>query len=259
MKPNQNRKSNAPDIQGILLVDKPIDWTSHDVVNFIRRRFRIKKVGHGGTLDPIATGVLVLFLGSATKRVKFYEQDSKEYIATMALGCETFSNDGTGEVTAMHAQRYIPFDELQAVFGEFIGDIMQEPPQVSAVKMNGKRLYKLALEGKDVQPQPRPRTIYSLEILHYHFPYVMFKMVCSKGTYVRKLCSDIGNRLGCGAYMSSLIRVCSGSFTLADATSIPHLKQMERPDLGNYLISSYGQADNSRWQPHNDSENRMAL
>ncbi|MDX9701717.1 MAG: tRNA pseudouridine(55) synthase TruB [Candidatus Auribacterota bacterium] len=226
-----------PAVQGILLVDKPIDWTSHDVVNFIRRRFNIKKAGHGGTLDPIATGLLVLFVGQATRYVQSFEHDDKEYIATMAFGCETFSNDGTGEVISKHSLEYIPLAEIHKVFAEFVGDIMQAPPQVSAVKINGKRLYKLALNGQTVTAEPRPRTIHALEILHYSFPYVMFKMVCSKGTYVRKLCSDIGARLGCGGYMSSLIRTRSGDFGLGGAVTIEQLRSIGRDDLKSYLIS----------------------
>ncbi len=225
-----------PEVQGLLLVDKPLEWTSHDVVNFVRRRFRVKKVGHGGTLDPIATGLLVLFIGQATKQVKNFEHDDKEYIATMAFGCDTFSNDGTGEVLKRYPLDYISLKTLQETFNGFIGDIMQAPPQVSAVKVDGQRLYKMARQGQSVEPEPRLRTIHELQILHYSFPYIIFRMACSKGTYVRKLCADIGAKLGCGAYMSSLIRTRSGSFNLRDAVTIDQLRETDRKDFKNYLI-----------------------
>jgi len=223
-------------MDGILVVDKPIDWTSHDVVNFIRRRLRIKKVGHGGTLDPIATGILVLFLGRATKTVKSYENDDKEYLAVMALGCDTFSNDGTGKILHKEPLEYIPFKKISAVFGKFIGEIYQVPPMVSAVKVDGNRLYKMALKGKNIEVAPRRREILKLEILHYHYPYVMFRMVCSKGTYVRKLCADIGAELGCGAYMSSLVRLRSGRFDFFNAVSMTDLKRMSLDEIRDQMV-----------------------
>ncbi|MEW6536351.1 MAG: tRNA pseudouridine(55) synthase TruB [Candidatus Auribacterota bacterium] len=224
-------------MNGILLVDKPLEWTSHDVVNFIRRRFRIKKVGHAGTLDPIATGLLVLFLGQSTKSIKDYENDDKEYLAVMGLGCKTFSDDGTGEVITHSIPAYIPESRIREVFSSFVGTIEQVPPHVSAIKVNGKRSYKMALAGEIAELQPRTRTIYSLEILHYNFPYIIFSMACSRGTYVRKLCSDIGVKLNCSGYMSNLIRVRSGKFTLSDAVSIASLKSINRDDFSNFVIN----------------------
>ncbi len=218
-------------MNGILLVDKPIDWTSHDVVDFIRKKFKIKKVGHGGTLDPIAMGLLVVFLGSATKSVKIFENDSKEYIAVMGLGYETFTNDGTGKIIHRKNPEYIPKKIIEDTFSQFIGKIEQIPPSVSAIKHNGKRLYKLAFKGEEVSPTPRPREIFSIDILHYDFPYIMFRMRCSKGTYVRKLCSDIGLKLGCFGYMSSLIRTNSGCFDLSNAFTIPFLRNINTCEL----------------------------
>ena len=222
-------------MDGILLIDKPIEWTSHDVVNFVRRRFRIKKVGHGGTLDPIATGVLVLFLGKTTKLVQTYTNDDKEYIATMALGIDTFTNDGSGEVLSKTPYNYIPFDKLKEAFSKFEGEIEQVPPKISAIKLKGQRLYNLTRDGKEVEIEPRTRVIHKLEILYYSYPYVMFRIVCSKGTYVRKICSDIGHELGCGAYMSNLIRTRSGRFSLSQTVTIPFLRAMPDEDLPNYM------------------------
>ncbi len=223
-------------MNGILVVDKPIGWTSHDVVNFVRKRFGIKKVGHGGTLDPIATGILVLFLGRATKTVKCYENDDKEYLAVMALGVDTFSNDGTGKILSKEPLKYIPFEKIKAVFSKFVGEIYQVPPMVSAIKVDGKRLYKMALKGKTVDVSPRKREIMKLEILHYHYPYVMFRMACSKGTYVRKLCADIGSELGCGAYMSSLVRLKSGRFDFNGALTITDLRTMTPDEIRERMV-----------------------
>lgn len=233
---NKQILSSDRSLNGILLIDKPVEWTSHDIVNFIRKRFNIKKVGHGGTLDPIATGLLVVFLGQGTKIVKQFEQDDKEYMAVMGLGCETFSNDGTGTVLNKKDVSYIPLDRISDAFSRFLGRIEQKPPQVSAVKVKGQRLYKLAYTGKPVDPEPRSREIFSLEILHYHFPYIIFRMVCSKGTYVRKLCADIGELLGCGGYMSSLIRLRSGKFHLKDTLSIETLKQISKDGLCTHMV-----------------------
>lgn len=223
-------------MNGILLVDKPMQWTSHDVVNFIRKRFKIKKVGHGGTLDPIATGLLVLFLGSATKTAQMYNEDHKEYLAVMALGCETVSLDGTAEVTKHAIPPYIPYNDLSATFSSFTGTIWQKPPLVSAVKHQGKRLYKRVLKGETPDPEPRKRTIFSLNIRHYNFPYVVFNMTCSRGTYVRKLCADIGTQLQCGAFMSSLVRLRSGEFTLSSAVNIDQLKSIRRDEIEKFII-----------------------
>lgn len=223
-------------MDGILVVDKPIDWTSHDVVNFVRKRLRIKKVGHGGTLDPIATGILVLFLGRATKTVKCYENDDKEYLSVMALGYDTFSNDGTGKIMHKKPLKYIPFEKISDTFAKFVGEIYQVPPMVSAIKVNGNRLYKMAFKGKTVEVAPRRREILKLEILHYHYPYVMFRMTCSKGTYVRKLCADIGAELGCGAYMSSLVRLRSGRFDFFNAVSMTDLKSMSPDETEDRMV-----------------------
>ncbi|MCD6459915.1 tRNA pseudouridine(55) synthase TruB [bacterium] len=222
-------------MDGILLIDKPIEWTSHDVVNFIRRRFRIKKVGHGGTLDPIASGLLVLFLGKTTKLAQTYSNEDKEYIAVMALGADTFTNDGTGEVLAKSDYKYISLGDIKKGFSKFEGEIEQIPPKISAVKLQGKRLYDLNRNGQDVEVKPRRRVVHNLQILHYSYPFVMFRIICSKGTYVRKICSDIGLELGCYAYMSNLIRTRSGRFSLSQSVTIPFLRTMPDEELPNYI------------------------
>lgn len=223
-------------MNGILLVDKPIGWTSHDVVDFIRKKFKINKAGHGGTLDPIAMGLLVVFLGSATKSAKLFENDPKEYVSVMGLGYETFTNDGTGKIIDSRKMEYIPKDLIIDTFSRFTGKIEQAPPLVSAIKHKGKRLYKLAMAGKEIDPSPRIREIFCLDILHYHFPYIMFRIECSKGTYVRKLCSDIGIKMGCYGYMSSLIRTKSGDFNLSNALTIPILRKLNSEELKKYII-----------------------
>ena len=245
-------------MNGILLVDKPIEWTSHDVVNFIRRRFKIKKVGHGGTLDPIATGVLVLFLGKTTKLVQSYINDDKEYIATMALGTDTFTNDGTGEILSKTGYEYIVFDKLKKAFSNFEGEIQQVPPKISAIKLNGQRLYNLTRGGKEVSVEPRTRVIHNLEILYYSYPFVMFRIVCSKGTYVRKICSDIGHELGCGAYMSNLIRTRSGRFSLSQTVTIPFLRTMPDEELPKYMQVTWPTLSNNA-EPNQTRRKKWAL
>lgn len=224
-------------MNGILLVDKPIEWTSHDVVNFLRLRLKIKKIGHAGTLDPIATGLLVHFLGASTKKIRFYEDDAKEYLAVMALGYDTFTHDGTGTITRHTPVAPISRKVITGVFESFLGTIQQTPPLISAVKQKGVRSYKLAKQGISIDLEPRERYIHHLSILSYDFPLICFKILCSKGTYVRKLCSDIGDALGCSAYLSSLMRTASGMFHLRNALSISELRRMSREEIFSHVIT----------------------
>lgn len=205
---------------GILIIDKPKDWTSMDVCAKLRGIYREKRVGHGGTLDPMATGVLPVFLGRATRAVEFAVQSKKEYIAGIKLGVVTNTQDTAGEVVEI---RPVDVDErdLRAVLPQFTGDILQIPPMYSAIKVNGQKLYELARRGKEVERPPRPVTIYALELIGQQGAGVFtLRVVCSKGTYVRTLCHEIGQALGCGGCMCALRRVSAAGFALEEAVDL---------------------------------------
>jgi tRNA pseudouridine55 synthase len=214
---------------GLILVDKPQDWTSHDVVNFVRRRFAIRKVGHCGTLDPIATGLLVLLLGRATRLSARLLSQDKVYTGVLRLGVETDSLDRAGEVTATADPDGITLEAVRAAATHFVGAIMQIPPMVSALKRDGQRLYKLARRGQEVEREPRPVRIHRFDIDAVELPLVHFTVHCSKGTYIRSLCADLGRELGCGAHLHDLRRQRSGSFRLEDAYTIETIKTWDRP------------------------------
>jgi tRNA pseudouridine55 synthase len=221
---------------GILLVDKPIEWTSHDAVNLIRRRFNVKKVGHCGTLDPAATGLLVIVLGRATKLSQKLSSDDKTYEATMLIGKETDSQDLDGTVTAESDWSYITEQQIRKVCECFVGEQYQIPPMVSAKKVGGKRLYKLAREGKEIEREPVKINIKNLEITKINLPYVKFTVSCSKGTYIRTLCYDIGKQLGCGAVLAGLRRTQCGMFSIEDSTTVEEIKEWEQENLANKLL-----------------------
>ena len=202
---------------GIIIIDKPQGWTSMDVCAKLRGMFHEKRVGHAGTLDPMATGVLPVFIGRATRAVEFAAGSDKEYIAGLKLGVVTNTQDTTGEVLEQRpvaAER----EDVVRVLSQFTGLIEQLPPMYSAIKINGKKLYELARKGQEVERKPRPVTIHALEILDQapaQETDYLIRVACSKGTYVRTLCHDIGQALGCGGCMSSLQRVKAAGFTLA--------------------------------------------
>ena len=206
---------------GILIVDKPAGWTSMDVCAKLRGMFHEKRVGHAGTLDPMATGVLPVFLGRATRAVEFAAESDKEYSAGLKLGVVTNTQDITGEVLEERPVD-VTGERLEAVLKGFRGQIEQVPPMYSAVKVGGKKLYELARKGKEVERKPRPVTIHALELLGWPDAGEDFRLrvVCSKGTYVRTLCHDIGQVLGCGGCMSSLRRVKAAGFTLDDSVTL---------------------------------------
>lgn len=221
---------------GVLLVDKAEGWTSHDVVNCIRGRFRVKKVGHCGTLDPMATGLLVLVLGRATKLSAQLSGQDKWYEGVIRLGVETSTHDREGEVLATHDCSGVSAEAVRQAFAAFQGELMQIPPMVSAIKKNGKPLYKLARKGIEIEREPRPIKVHRFEPLGIDLPDVPFRLHCSKGTYVRTLCDDLGRALGCGAHLYSLRRTRSGTFRLKDAVSIDAIKTWERRDLLDRMI-----------------------
>lgn len=224
-------------MDGFIIVDKPKGLTSFKVVSIVKGIFKLKKVGHAGTLDPMATGVLVLAIGKATKQISNYLEADKTYDGTMTLGTVTDSQDITGEVTATY-DGDIDFseDELEAAFDDFRGDIMQIPPMVSAVKHKGKRLYKIAREGKTVKRDPRPVTIFDLKINEVRLPEIDFTVTCSKGTYVRTLSHDIGEKLGTGATLSALRRTASNPFLIEKAYTLDELREMSVDEFKEALI-----------------------
>lgn len=215
---------------GILIVDKPAGWTSQDVAAKLRGVFHERRIGHSGTLDPMATGVLVLFVGRATRAVEFAERDSKEYLAGLRLGLVTNTQDTSGETLETHPVA-VTREELDAALDAFRGDISQIPPMYSAIKIGGKKLYELARRGEEVERKPRPVTIYELEVVEQTAPDAFtLRIRCSKGTYVRTLCHDIGRALGCGGCMSALRRTMAAGFTLADAVTLERV-QLEGESL----------------------------
>lgn len=229
---------NAKDMEesGVLLVDKPVDWTSHDVVNCVRRRFKIKKVGHCGTLDPNATGLLILVLGKATKLSNKFMTEDKVYSGTMRLGIETSTEDAKGEILREADPSDITEQQVLETAAKFIGEIEQVPPMVSAVKVNGQELYKLARKGIEVEREKRKVTVHSLKVVNVHIPDVDFLVHCSKGFYVRTLCADMGSELACGAHLHELRRLRSGTFNVEDAYPVDEIKTWEREELFKHKI-----------------------
>jgi len=214
---------------GIIVIDKPEGWTSMDVCAKLRGIFREKRIGHAGTLDPMATGVLPVFIGRATRAVEFASEGEKEYVAGLKLGVITNTQDTTGDVLEEH-----PFSgtlqDLEAVLGQFRGNIQQIPPMYSAIKVNGKKLYELARKGKEVERKARPVTIHSLTVEEQTAPdEFILRVRCSKGTYVRTLCHDIGQALGCGGCMSSLRRTMAAGFDLSTAVTLEQVQQAGDP------------------------------
>jgi len=216
-------------INGIIVVHKEAGYTSHDVVAKMRGICGQRKIGHTGTLDPAATGVLPVCLGSATKLCDMLTDRDKEYVAELLLGMETDTQDTTGEVLARHPVEVSP-EEVRRAAESFAGEYAQVPPMYSAVKVNGKRLYELAREGRVVERRARPVIIHELEVLECCPPRAVIRVVCSKGTYIRTLCADIGDRLGCGGVMQSLRRTRAGAFWLKDALTLGELQR--RKDEG---------------------------
>ncbi|MCM8784060.1 MAG: tRNA pseudouridine(55) synthase TruB [Candidatus Omnitrophica bacterium] len=218
-------------MNGVLIVDKPKGFTSHDVVDFIRKRFKLKKVGHGGTLDPEATGVLVVLLGKATKLFTYIVEMDKEYKGSFYLGKFTDTGDGDGRIIFEEKDEdkvtNLDVEDIERVFHSLTGDISLTPPMFSALHYRGKRLYELAREGKLVFRKPRLAKIYFLKLVNFSPPFVDFHISCSKGTYIRSLCEEIMRRLNLPLYLYSLRRVRCGNFSLANAVSIDVLRQID--------------------------------
>ena len=212
-------------MNGILLIDKPEGWTSHDIAAKLKGMLRERRIGHSGTLDPMATGLLVMFVGRATRAVEFAEAQSKRYIAGLRLGVSTDTQDTTGNILRS-CEASVTREALADAIKPFIGDIMPIPPMYSAIKVNGQKLCDIARRGGEVERKPRPVTIYELELLEQLSPAdYRLRIRCSKGTYVRTLCHDIGQALGCGGCMSSLRRTMAAGFTLDDAVTLDRVQQ----------------------------------
>lgn len=223
-------------MNGIILIDKPREWTSHDVVGKLRGILHERRIGHSGTLDPLATGLLVVFVGRATRAVEFAEADRKEYIAGLRLGISTDTQDITGRVINERAD--IPDEtEVEKVLELFKGELEQIPPMYSAVKIGGRKLYELARKGESIERRPRTITVFGLEIIGRSYDDYILNVVCSKGTYIRTLCHDIGEELGCGACMSSLRRTKAGVFSVEDAYTIGEVQEAaDRGELNKFLL-----------------------
>jgi len=227
--------SATPD--GVLLVDKAEGMTSHDVVALIRRKLEIKKVGHCGTLDPIATGLLLLTLGRGTKIQDLLMSEDKKYAGTLLLGVTTSTQDRQGEI--VNQREVLPFDEnkIRAAFEKFCGDFYQMPPMVSAIKRGGVPLYKLARQGKVVEREARLVHVYRYGIDQIALPEIDFSVLCSKGFYVRTYVHDIGEELGCGAHLKSLRRLKSGRFDVDRAISVAEIKNVSREEILSRILS----------------------
>ena len=209
----------------VLLINKPLYWTSFDAVRKVRYLTKAKKVGHAGTLDPLASGLLIICTGKFTKKINEYMAQEKEYTGTITLGATTPTYDLESEPENLLPSASITREELEKAAQTFIGEIMQVPPIHSAIKKEGKRIYELARRGVDVKLEPRKVTINQFEITEIALPVVHFKVVCSTGTYIRSLANDFGAILGCGGYLSSLCRTRIGTFLLKDALTIEQLEQ----------------------------------
>ena len=223
-------------IEGILAVDKPKGWTSHDVCAFVRKRFRIAKVGHAGTLDPLATGVLVLLLGRATKLSQELSSCDKEYFGTFELGVETDSHDRDGKVIGEAPWEGVTIEKIRGLLPGFVGEIEQMPPMISAIRYKGVRLYHLARRGTVVPREKRRITVYEFQIESQKGPFVRFFSRVSKGTYLRTLVHDLGEALGCHATLSELRRIRAGDFRLEDAVTVESLRNFSVEELGKKIF-----------------------
>ena len=225
------------EFDGVLLIDKAQGCSSHDVVNKVRKCLKIRSVGHAGTLDPLATGLLVILVGKATKLSQYLMSNDKVYWGKFVLGIETNTQDCEGEVVAtLPVPEGLDAESLQRAMSGFLGDQYQMPPMFSAKKVGGIPLYKLARQGQEVERQPRFIHISRFELLEFNSPEAVFELACTKGTYVRTVCHDLGKRIGCGANMTALRRISSGKFNVKDAVTIEQLQSMSTSAIKKLLI-----------------------
>ena len=225
--------------EGILLVDKPQGLTSHDVVARMRRVFRIKKIGHAGTLDPMATGLLLIMVGKATKVSQYLMSHDKEYTGTVHLGQITDSQDADGEVIEERPVPELTEDGAKELMKGFLGDQYQTPPMFSAKKVNGQKLYKLARQGKTVEREPRVIHISRFDMLTFELPRISFVVGCSKGAYIRTVAHDLGEKIGCGGHLCELRRTAVGKFRIEKAHTLEEIEEMSPSSLRRQLIPVY--------------------
>jgi tRNA pseudouridine55 synthase len=231
-------------LNGVLVIDKPKGWTSHDVVAWTRKALRIQKVGHGGTLDPLATGVLPLYLGEGTKLVPFNLDGTKEYVATMKLGQETDTLDADGKITAEKKGFLCTRETVEGALGPFRGKIRQRPPLYSAVKQKGVPLYQRARSGETPEVAERETVIHALRLRDFSFPLAILEVTCGRGAYIRSLCADLGRALGCGAHVVELRRTRSGRFTLDQAMTLEEAsRRVEQRKLEEKIFPLRGSVD----------------
>ena len=227
----------TPEVHGVLNINKPSGMTSHDVVDAVRKILGVRKVGHTGTLDPQATGVLPLCVGRATRIAQYLTQADKEYVMTLCLGVTTDTLDAAGKETGRVEEIRVRREDVLAILPRFVGEIQQVPPLFSAKKYRGERLYRLARRGEQVERQPIRVRVYALELVEFALPLVRLKMSCSKGTYARSLCDDLGRALGCGGHLHALTRTRSGRFSLDGILTLEALERAVRERrLGEVLI-----------------------
>lgn len=229
----------AKELEGILLVDKPRDHTSHDVIARLRGKLKMKRIGHAGTLDPMATGLLIVLVGKATRVSQYLTGLDKEYEGTVEFGRVTDTQDAEGET--METRPVPPLTEAQVrdAIGGFLGDQYQMPPMFSAIKIDGVPLYKSARKGEDVEREPRFIRVMSWEILRFAPPQFDFRLRCTKGTYVRTLAHDLGQKLGCGAHLAALRRTATDKFHVADALTLDRIQAMTLPEIEKRLIAPH--------------------
>lgn len=230
------KRNHLPDPDGVLLIDKPQEWTSHDLVAKIRNNFQLNKVGHGGTLDPNATGLVAMLIGRGTKLSQRVMSGDKTYEGEILLGIETNSQDTDGEVVAEKDPSGVTEELLKKEMRAAVGDQMQIPPMVSAIKKDGVPLYKLARKGQEIEREPRFIHIYKFVLNRFDPPRATFEVACTKGTYVRTIAHDLGQRLGCGACLSQLRRTRSGNFDLSNAWKLEDVLSWDRAQLAANLI-----------------------
>lgn len=224
-------------VSGVLILDKPVGMTSHDVVQVVRRGTGIRRAGHTGTLDPRASGVLVVLIGPAVRLSEFVSASDKRYQATLRLGSSTDTFDAEGRVTQTASSADISEEQFHKALDQFVGEIEQIPPPYSAIKVDGRKAYEMSREGEEVNLAPRKITVYSLELLEWSPPEAVIDVFCSSGTYVRSLANDLGTVLGCGAHLVGLRRTRSGQFTLRDAVPLRRLQEaFDAGDWYKYLI-----------------------
>ena len=233
------------ELEGVLLIDKPCGLTSHDVVDKVRRKLKMKRIGHAGTLNPMATGLLIMLVGKATKLSQYLMSLDKTYEGTIKLGESTNTYDGEGEVMTKRSVPSFTLEEVAAVVSSYLGDQYQKPPMFSAVKINGQPLYKMARQGKEVERGPRFIRISRFDVVRFDSPEVDFSLDCTKGTYVRSLANDIGEKIGCGGYLSGLRRIASDKFNLNDAITLERFLEATPEEISKALIGKNEALPNS--------------